>query len=84
MAILDVADTKNVTQALQGSYPNQNVIFIKTDVTKKEEVKSAFSQVIAKFNYIDYVVANAGILRESDYEMTIKVNLVRFIYSAIP
>lgn len=79
MAILDIADTKNVTQALQSSFPNQTVVFIKTDVTKKEQVKSAFNQVIAKFNFIDYVVANAGILRENDYEMTINVNLVRSI-----
>lgn len=79
MAILDIADTKNVTQALQSSYPNQTVVFIKTDVTKKEQVQSAFNQVIAKFNFIDYVVANAGILRENDYEMTINVNLVRLI-----
>lgn len=73
---MDLADPKNVTEELQNNYKDQNVVFIKTDVTKKEQVKSAFNEVILKFNFIDFVVANAGILRENDYELTINVNLV--------
>lgn len=77
VAILDLDDPKNVTQSFQGSYKSQNVIFIKCDVTKKQQVKSAFEEVASKYNFIDFVVANAGILRENDYELTINVNVVR-------
>lgn len=73
---MDLDDPNNVTETLQSNYKNQNVVFIKTDVTKKEQVKSAFNEVISNFNFIDFVVANAGVLRENDYELTINVNLV--------
>jgi len=81
IAILDLGDPKNVIPSLQNSYKNQNILFIKTDVTKKEEVKSAFAQVAAKFNFIDFVVACAGILRERDYELTINVNLLGLLHT---
>lgn len=74
---MDLDDPKNVTESLRKRYRNQNVIFIKTDVAKKEQVKSAFAEVAEKFNFIDFVVANAGIARERDYELTVNVNLVR-------
>jgi len=81
IAILDLDDPKNVTQSLRSKFSNQNVVFIKTDVTKKEQVQSAFTEVVSKFSFIDFVVANAGILRERDYELTIKVNLLGFLHT---
>lgn len=77
IAILDLGDPNNVTQTLQSRFNNQNVVFIKTDVSKKEQVQSAFAEVISKFNFVDIVFANAGILRENDYEQTFNVNVVR-------
>jgi len=81
IAILDLDDAKNVTQSLQNSYRNQNVIFIKTDVTRKEQVKSAFAEVISKFEFIDFVVGSAGIVREKDYELTLNVNLIGLLHT---
>jgi len=81
IAILDLDDPRNVTQSLQGNYSNQNVVFIKTDVTKKEQVQSAFAEVVSKFSFIDFVIANAGILREKDYELTVNVNLLGFLHT---
>lgn len=52
------------------------MIFIQTDVSKKDQVKSAFDKITQQFNKIDLVVGNAGILCEKDYERTITVNLV--------
>lgn len=78
VAILDLSDSKNVAKALQTTYPTQKVVFIKTDVTKKDQVKSALEEVISKFNFIDILVANAGVLRETDYELTINVNMVLY------
>lgn len=76
VAILDINDPKDVTETLRKTYKNQNVVFIKTDVTKKDQVKKAFAEVIEKFHFVDILVANAGVLREDDYELTINVNLV--------
>lgn len=75
---MDLIDSENVVAEFQSRYPNQNVVFIKTDVTKKDQVKKAFDEVVSKFNFVDIVVANAGVLREDNYELTINVNLVNF------
>lgn len=76
ITILDICDSNNVTDVLKTKYHSQNILFIKTDVSKKEQVKSAFDQAIQNFGSIDIVIGNAGILCESDYERTINVNLV--------
>lgn len=76
IAILDLCDTRNIVHSLQRSYGNQKVIFIQTDVSQKEQVKHAFDQIIQQFDYVDFVVGNAGIICEKDYERTINVNLV--------
>lgn len=80
---MDLSDSKNITEILQTNYKDQNVVFIKTDVTKKEQVKSAFDEVISKFKFVDIVVANAGILREKDYELTFNVNVVRILMELV-
>ncbi|XP_023019285.2 15-hydroxyprostaglandin dehydrogenase [NAD(+)] [Leptinotarsa decemlineata] len=51
------------------------VIFIQTDVTKKDELKAAFEKTIAKFKNLDIVVNNAGIMNEPDWKLTLTVNL---------
>jgi len=76
VAILDISDAKNVIQDLQTKYGDRQVLFIKTDVSQKGQVKSAFDRIVQSFGGIDIVVGNAGILCESDYERTINVNLV--------
>lgn len=67
---------KNVSQSLQRKYDGQKVLFIQTDVSKRDQVIGAFDQCIREFDSIDIVVGNAGILCETDYERTINVNLV--------
>lgn len=76
IAILDLCDTKNVVQSLQNTYESQKIVYIQTDVSKKDQVKHAFNEIIQLFGNIDIVVGNAGILCETDYERTINVNLV--------
>ncbi|XP_037036982.1 alcohol dehydrogenase-like [Bradysia coprophila] len=81
VAILDISDTKNVSNDLQTKYGDRQVLFIKTDVSKKDQVKSAFDEIVRSFERIDIVVGNAGILCESDYERTINVNLLGILHS---
>ncbi|MCH4168731.1 MAG: SDR family oxidoreductase [Streptococcaceae bacterium] len=45
----------------QGELNNENLLFIKTDVTSRAQVESAVKQGIEKFGTIDGVVNNAGI-----------------------
>jgi len=81
VAILDIIDTNNVSRTLQSKYQSQKVIFIATDVSKKDQVQAAFNQIIREFGYVDIVVGNAGIAMESDYERTINVNLIGVLNS---
>lgn len=39
---------------------NENIFRVKCDVSKKDEVKSAFKQIIEKFGRIDVAILNAG------------------------
>ncbi len=58
-------------------------IFIKTDVSNKNEVEDLINQTIKKFKKIDVLVNNAGVfvpgatekLSEEDWEKTININL---------
>lgn len=76
---MDLVNTENVIESLNTSYPKQNVHFFKTNVLNKENVTKSFQDAITKFQYIDIVIGNAGILNENDYEKTILINLVSLL-----
>lgn len=74
--MLDITHTNNAADTLQAEFKNQTVIFIKTDISKKDQVKDAFEEVVRKFKSIDIVLCNAGILNDRDYELSVNINLV--------
>lgn len=76
--MLDIVHTNNSVDTLQADFKNQNVIFIKTDISKKDQVKDAFNEIIKQFKSIDIVFCNAGLINDRDYELTVNVNLVIF------
>lgn len=50
---------------------NERVLTIKTDVTKRNEVKAMFDQVMDKFGKVDILINNAGLNLDSPFsEMT--------------
>ena len=49
-------DVRDIARSL-----NEDAIGIRCDVSSEEDVKKCVSDVIEKFGYIDYLVANAGI-----------------------
>ena len=65
-------------------------LFIKTDISKKQEVENLVQQTIKKFKKIDILVNNAGIFitgdskafREEDWDKTIDVNLKGYFLCA--
>ncbi|MBU3923655.1 MAG: SDR family oxidoreductase [Nanoarchaeota archaeon] len=62
---------------------NQKAIYIKTDISSKEQVENLIQQTIKQFKKIDILVNNAGIfipgetksLKEEDWNKTININL---------
>ena len=76
--VLDVSGTVNEIKKL-----GQDVIGIKVDVSKKQDIEKVVQQAITKFGKIDILVNNAGILRmgnaesmkQEDWEKVIQVNL---------
>lgn len=67
---------------------NDNILCVKTDVTKRDEVKVLIKKAIDKFGRIDVLINNAGIMplsfieenRVEDWEKMIDVNLKGLLY----
>lgn len=78
MALLDIAHTNNAADVLQSEFTDRTVTFIKTDISKKDQVKDAFDEIVKTFKSIDIVLCNAGILNDRDYVLSVNVNLVSF------
>lgn len=68
---------------LQKEFVEQKVIYLKTDVTDRENVKSSIRQAKKEFGVIDVVIGNAGILNEREPEKTIAVNLVKLFFEVL-
>lgn len=81
MAVLDIEHRNNAVKTLSEAYPKQNIVFIQTDVTDKQNVRKSFQEVVDQFKSIDIVISNAGMINEAEYEQTISVNLVRMMFS---
>ncbi|XP_045774814.1 15-hydroxyprostaglandin dehydrogenase [NAD(+)]-like [Maniola jurtina] len=66
LAILDVAEKigNDYAEKLNKTYKNK-VIFIKCDVSKEEEIKNCFQDVLNAFKRIDVLINNAGIMDDS-------------------
>lgn len=83
MAVLDIHDAGKVIDKLQNEFSGQKVIYLKTDVADKENIRESFRQVKESFGCIDVVIGNAGIFDEGRPEKTIMVNLVRRLLKAL-
>lgn len=77
VVISDVLDPKEAVEEIEGA------VGIKADVTKKEDVQNLVKKTKEKFNKIDILINNAGILKsaptedmeEEDWDKVIDVNL---------
>ncbi|KAH9638154.1 hypothetical protein HF086_014024 [Spodoptera exigua] len=63
VAILDIAEDLGKAKAenLNKAYGNK-VIFVKCDVSKEEDIESAWDAVLAQFKQVDVIINNAGIM----------------------
>lgn len=76
---LDICDIDNALVNLQTEFPNQEIVYIQTDVGNKANVLQSFETANTRFGYLDIVIGNAGICDENRPEITIQVNLVSYI-----
>lgn len=51
-------------------------MFVKSDVSKSNELEVAFKAVVQQFGSLDIVINNAGILDDSNWEKELLVNVV--------
>jgi len=76
---LDIENGK----ALEKEYLEHVVDFYKVDISNEEEVKSFFSTFIDKYQTLDVLINNAGIIRDnmiwnmesSDFDLVLNINL---------
>ncbi|VVC97413.1 unnamed protein product [Leptidea sinapis] len=66
IAVLDIAEDvgKTLVASLNEKYPGK-AAFFKCDVSKEENIKTAFQQVLDAYKNIDVIINNAGIMNDS-------------------
>nr|XP_046491923.1 uncharacterized protein LOC124223733 [Neodiprion pinetum] len=78
VAILDLITSRGVESAdkLNAEFGKGRTMFIVCDVTKTDEFEVAFSKTIVEFGRLDIVINNAGILKETKWELMIDINFM--------
>ncbi|PSN57413.1 hypothetical protein C0J52_07328 [Blattella germanica] len=80
---IDVAKGEAEVHKLQQQFGKDKIIFIKTDVSKEEELEEAFKQTVKHFGGLDIVVNNAGILNDKRWRNTLQINLMGVIKGSL-
>lgn len=76
---MDIVDNDDAIASLKQDFPDQEVIYLKTDVSDKANVQRSFERAMEKFGNLDIVIGNAGIADESNPDRLIQINLVRHL-----
>ncbi|XP_069687840.1 15-hydroxyprostaglandin dehydrogenase [NAD(+)]-like [Periplaneta americana] len=84
LSICDVNASKAATvlQDLEKEFGKNRVLFMKTDVSKGEEIEEAFKETIKKFDELHIVVNNAGICNDKIWKEAVAINLNGVIQGA--
>ncbi|KAJ8509381.1 hypothetical protein ONZ45_g8447 [Pleurotus djamor] len=67
-------------QDLHGKYSSDQLLLLKCDVTKKEDVPSVFKDAIAKFGRVDVVLNNAGTAVLAEVEVQEQEDTARWMF----
>ncbi|XP_021928550.1 15-hydroxyprostaglandin dehydrogenase [NAD(+)]-like [Zootermopsis nevadensis] len=71
---IDYKKGEDAAASVIKEYGKDRVIFIKTDVTKSNDLKEAFKETEETFGTIDIVVNNAGIIDDDHWETEVEIN----------
>ncbi|KAK9732212.1 short chain dehydrogenase [Popillia japonica] len=83
-----LADTDDVKGSeavsnISKDFGADKVLFVKTDVSVKEQLDNAFKRTVEKFGNVDIVINNAGVMVEAIWEKMIGINVNGTIYGCI-
>ncbi|KAG5881900.1 hypothetical protein JTB14_004795 [Gonioctena quinquepunctata] len=74
IADIDAKSGAGAVDKLNKTYGANKALFIKTDVTKADQLEAAFKLAASTFKKIDLVINNAGIMNDSNWELEIAIN----------
>jgi NAD(P)-dependent dehydrogenase (short-subunit alcohol dehydrogenase family) len=87
----DAQELARAADDIRSTYPSAEVLTIQTDVRQKEEVDRAVAQLIDRYQRVDVVVNNAGIIQvgpldhmgPSDYEDAMRTHFWGPLYTTL-
>ena len=79
MSIADINEDngRKVVSDLSKMYCQENILYLKCDVTDEESFLHVFSETFAKFGRLDIVFNNAGVADENNWSKMVDINFVR-------
>ncbi|KAB0796767.1 hypothetical protein PPYR_10828 [Photinus pyralis] len=85
VTLADVSEErgKHAVEELTKEFGGSRSLFVKTDVTDKEQFAEAFERTVDTFKNIDMLVNNAGIMNDAVWERQIGINFVGTIIGCI-
>ncbi|XP_052102191.1 15-hydroxyprostaglandin dehydrogenase [NAD(+)]-like isoform X2 [Mytilus californianus] len=76
---IDSEEGLKTLKRFQTTFGNDNVMFVKCDVSDHDSFENVFKQAKRKFGVLDIVVNNAGLLTEDNVRKTMMVNSIGVI-----
>ncbi|PYI51828.1 bifunctional aldolase/short-chain dehydrogenase [Paenibacillus flagellatus] len=70
LADLNLEGARKVAEEINGRYGDNRAIAVKMDVTKEDEIASAYAETIVAYGGVDIVVNNAGLATSSPFDET--------------
>ncbi|KAJ9592491.1 hypothetical protein L9F63_015907 [Diploptera punctata] len=85
VSICDVNVTKGETEVkqLQQLFGAASAVFIRTDVTKQQDVQAAFERTVKQFGGVHIVINNAGILDDNKWQQCVSINVNGVVHTAL-
>ncbi|XP_074025936.1 15-hydroxyprostaglandin dehydrogenase [NAD(+)] isoform X2 [Leptinotarsa decemlineata] len=71
---------KTALDEIEKEFGKERAIFVKTDVTVREDFENAFEKTVEHFKNVDILVNNAGIFNDAIWEKEIAINLLEAIF----
>jgi len=68
---------------IESKYGKNKAIFVKTDVSNYDDYEDAFKKTVEKFQNVDILLNNAGIMNDAIWEKEIAININGTIYGIL-